>query len=82
MKCGSICSQNCQDYCFIVIDNFLFLTTSQAKNKAIALAITLVRTSEELTLYQFVMQFIDVFFMIARCDAARNYMFLRDSQLV
>ena len=26
--------------------------------------------------------FVDVFFMIVRCDAFENYMFLRDSQLV
>ena len=45
MSQGSICSQNCQDYCFIVLDICLALTTGQAKNTAIALVITLVRTS-------------------------------------
>ena len=39
-----IYSQNCQDYCFLVLDIF-YLTTAQAKNIAIGLAITLVRTS-------------------------------------
>ena len=34
-------SQNCQDYCFIVLDIFLALTPAQAKYIAIALAITL-----------------------------------------
>ena len=35
----------CQDYCFIVLETFLALTTAQAKNNAIALAITLIGTS-------------------------------------
>ena len=40
MSQGSICSQNCQDYCFIVLDIFLALTTAQAKNIANDLAIS------------------------------------------
>ena len=45
MAQGSICCQNCQGYRFIVLDIFLVFTSAQAKNKAFALAITLVRTS-------------------------------------
>ena len=45
MSQGRTCSQSCQDYCFIVLAIGLALTTAQAKNIAIALAITLVRTS-------------------------------------
>ena len=37
--------QNCQDFCFIVLDIGLALTSAQAKNVAIDLAITLERTS-------------------------------------
>ena len=72
MSYGSICSQNFQDFCFIVLD-FIVLnislaeTTSLSKNIVIALAITLVRQAEELT------QIGDVacgaiFFMIVRYD--------------
>ena len=44
MSQGYTC-QYCQDFYFIVLDICLALTTAQAKNIAIALAITLVRTS-------------------------------------
>ena len=66
---------------FIVLDIFLAITTAQAKKIPIAMA-TLEGKAEELTLYRFVMRFVGVFFMIARCDAVENYMFLSDSQLV
>ena len=58
----AICSQSCQDYCFIVLDIFLALTTSQA--------ITLVRTSWKLM--RFVVWFIGVFIMIVKYDAVEN----------
>ena len=45
MTQGSTCRQNCQDLCFIALAVGLALTTAQAQNIAIALAITLVRTS-------------------------------------
>ena len=44
MSYSSICSR-CQDFCFIVLDICLAITTTQDKNIAIALAIALVRTS-------------------------------------
>ena len=54
MSYVSICSQNFQDFCFIVLDSIVLnifhaVTTSLSKNIAIALAITLVRQAEELT---------------------------------
>ena len=77
-----VCSQNCQDYSFTVLDIFPVLTTAQAKNIPIAQAITIVGQTEELTQCQFVMWFVDVFFMIVIYDAVKNYMFLEDLQLV
>ena len=66
----SICSQNFQDFCFIVLDftalNIcLAVTTSLSKNIAIALAITLVRQAEELTQIGDVVC-AAIFFMIVR----------------
>ena len=34
MSEGSICCQNCQDYCFIVLDIFLSLSVAQAKKNS------------------------------------------------
>ena len=43
MSQSSICRQNCQDFCFIDLAIGLALTTAQAQDIAIALAITLVK---------------------------------------
>ena len=45
MSYGNIVVKICQDFCFIVQGICLLLTTAQAENIAIALAITFVRAS-------------------------------------
>ena len=67
MSYGSICSQNFQDFCFIVLDFivlniFLAVTTSLSKNIAVALAMTLVRQADELSQIGEVV--VAIFFMI------------------
>ena len=75
MLLGSICSQLSRLF-FIVLGISLALTTSKAKNIAIALAITFVRTSWRAN----PVPICDVICecLLYDCNTVENYMFLRD----
>ena len=73
MSLGTICSQICQEYRFIIK---IFSMPFQAKNIAITLAIPLVMTSLSSTIYEVIYRCLLYDVILSRI------MFLRVSQLV
>ena len=83
MSLGSICSQNCQFFVFVLLSKIfvvpdISLALRQSKNKKTLHGHNLCRDKLKRTQYWFVMWFADVFFTIVRCKTGKNYMSLRD----